>query len=291
MATTVGVVGTGDAGSALVRGWLRSCAPQVQVFVHEITGTSTADLTEGRAGQSVKELVEDVALREGVPIAASFRELAARCDVILASVETRDALAVLEALRPDLSADKIVLSSAAGIGLDRLRAALGPGPALFRIACNRGVELGEGVVVLSAEPGTPDAVVERTKTLFAGLGVVELLPEDSFDAAAAVAGSSITLLGVALEGVEDGAVKAGLPRQTARAFVRQTALATALLLQSHPGSPADLKDQVASPGGTTIAGLAVLEDLGVRGAFMRAVRHSAERDRHGEDADRSPVVE
>jgi pyrroline-5-carboxylate reductase len=82
---------------------------------------------------------------------------------------------------------------------------------------------------------------------------------------------SMGLLTVALEGIEDGAVVAGLPRITARAFIRQTLLTTALLLRDRGGSPADLKDQVASPAGTTIAGLAVLEDQAVRGAFIRAV--------------------
>ena len=97
------------------------------------------------------------------------------------------------------------------------------------------------------------------------------MPEQGPSVAGAIEGSSPGLLAVALEGIEEGAVEAGLPRATARAFVRQTALGTALLLQNHQGSPADLKDQVASPGGTTIAGLAVLEDSGVRGAFIRAV--------------------
>jgi pyrroline-5-carboxylate reductase len=77
----------------------------------------------------------------------------------------------------------------------------------------------------------------------------------------------------------------------ARSLARQTGLATALLLQDHPGSPADLKDQVASPGGTTIAGLAVLEGVGVRGAFMGAVEAAAVRAREARDADQSHVVE
>lgn len=79
------------------------------------------------------------------------------------------------------------------------------------------------------------------------------------------------LLTVVLEGLEDGAVAAGLPLSTARAFARQTLLSTTLLLQEHDCSPAQLKDQVASPAGTTIAGLAVLEDGAVRGALLRAM--------------------
>lgn len=92
------------------------------------------------------------------------------------------------------------------------------------------------------------------------------------DVAAAVAGSTIGCLTLALQGMEEGAVSSGLPRDIARPFVTQTLLTTARLLQEHPGSPADLKDQVASPGGTTIAGLAVLEERTVRGALMTTTR-------------------
>jgi pyrroline-5-carboxylate reductase len=96
-----------------------------------------------------------------------------------------------------------------------------------------------------------------------------------------IASATTGFLAVALEGVEEGAVGAGLPRAAARAFVRQAMLGTALLMEDGAESPADLKDRVASPGGTTIAGLAVLEDGGVRGALIRAVETAALGAREG----------
>lgn len=78
-------------------------------------------------------------------------------------------------------------------------------------------------------------------------------------------------LAVALEGVQAGAVAAGLSRGVARSFARQALLGTVGLMEDGTESPAGLKDRVASPGGTTIAGLAALEDAGVRGALMRTV--------------------
>lgn len=104
-------------------------------------------------------------------------------------------------------------------------------------------------------------------------------------------GTSVGLLSLALEGIEQGAVDAGLPRDTARAFVRQMVLTTAVLLQDPGRSPADLKDRVASPGGTTIAGLAVLEDHAVRGAFIRGVEMGSKRDGGPRDAEGSRVIE
>jgi pyrroline-5-carboxylate reductase len=100
--------------------------------------------------------------------------------------------------------------------------------------------------------------------------------QDTGDGPAAVVEATIGYLTVALQGIEDGAIAAGLPQDTVRVFVTQTLLTTARLLQEHPGSPADLKDQVASPGGTTITGLGVLEERAVRGALMKAMRDAVE---------------
>lgn len=100
-------------------------------------------------------------------------------------------------------------------------------------------------------------------------------PEETA-ASAAVTGSTIGCLTVALKGIEDGAIASGLPPEVAGPFVTQTLLTTARLLQENPGSPADLKDQVASPGGTTIAGINALEERCVRGAFMTYMRDAVE---------------
>jgi pyrroline-5-carboxylate reductase len=144
---------------------------------------------------------------------------------------------------------------------------------------------------LAPEPGTALERVDEVRGSFAWMGVVEVMAEEALDAVAALAVGSAGFVCTALEGLEEGAVRAGLPRETARPFVHQTALATALLLRDHQGSPADLKDQVASPGGTTIAALATLEDAGVRGAFIRAVQRSALEVRRRRDAARPGMIE
>ncbi len=162
--------------------------------------------------------------------------------------------------------------------LAELRSVLGEEPVLFRAAVGSEAGPGARAILLCPEEGTPPETVGRIVSLLNTVGSVQVVPESMLAAGVAVSRSSMGFLTAALEGIEEGAVEAGLARPAARAFVRQTLLAAGLLLQDHPGSPADLKDRVASPGGTTIAGLAVLEDRAIRGAFIRAAERAAARE-------------
>lgn len=198
--------------------------------------------------------------------------------VLVFEGDDREVLGAVESLRSRVAPGTVLVSAAPGLSLARIRDAVGPGMAVFRIvAVPAGLPEG-GTLILCAEEGHDPAAFQGLCGALSDLGVALLVPEDALGASAALARSALGLLTVALEGIEEGAVSAGLPLDLARAFAKQTLLTTALLLQHAGGSPADLKDQVASPAGTTIAGLAVLEERGVRGAFMRAMEHAARPD-------------
>ncbi|NLO26942.1 MAG: hypothetical protein GX113_01980 [Actinobacteria bacterium] len=182
----------------------------------------------------------------------------------------------------------VVLDGDEAATLAEARSILGEEPALFRAIVGSGTGPGAGTVLLCAEEGAPPEAAGRVVRLLETAGKVQVAPESLLAACAAVSRSSVGFITVALEGIEEGAVEAGLPRSVARAFVRQTLMATALLLQDHIGSPADLKDRVASPGGTTIAGLAALEDRATRGAFIRAAELAAAQDPETARRDQAP---
>jgi pyrroline-5-carboxylate reductase len=183
--------------------------------------------------------------------------------------------ATLSSLSGAMLSGAALVSASPVVPLRLLRCLVGVGPALFRAVVAAGTAPGEGVAVLAPEPGTSAGMIEEVRRALKALGAVEVVTEDALDAVAALAVGGPAFMCAAVEGLEEGAVREGLPRDTARSFAHQTALATALLLCEHSGSPADLKDQVASPGGTTIAALASLEDAAVRGIFIRAVQRSA----------------
>jgi pyrroline-5-carboxylate reductase len=222
---------------------------------------------------------------------ASLDELARRSSLIVLAVSEDGLLDAVAALRPVMSPQVAIISTSPVVPLEALRSLTGAGPALFRLIVPLGTLAGEGVAALAPEPGAPQETIEGVKGALAWIGEVEVVAEDTLDAVAALVLGGAGFVAEALDGLEEGAVRDGLSPGTARAFAHQTALATALLLRDHPGSPADLKDQVASPGGTTIAALATLEDAGVRGAYIRAVQRTAVEVRRRRDAARSSVIE
>lgn len=260
---TVGIIGVGNLGSALARGWLRRPDGDLRLLLFD------ADR------RKLDPFCDD----PRVDITATAVQVAAGAGTVVVSIKPGDMDVVLRDLVGGVGPGQTVISTAAGVTLDRLRADLEVDCHLFRIMPNLAVAYGEGVIALAPEEGTPPEAVSAVRRLFGGMGLVETLPEGYFDAVTALTGSGPGFLAVVLEGLEDGGVHSGLPRPVSRAFVQQMALGTARVLGEEGVSPANLKDQVASPGGTTIAGLAVLEDRGVRGALLRAVQAATERGR------------
>lgn len=249
---TVGVIGTGNMGSALVKGWARAEAAPELIVWDQVAAAMQSVLAGGR-----------------VRAAASLEEMAAKADIILVVVKPKDADVLLSRLAGLVRKEQIVVSAMAGLPLMWLRSAIGPGPAVVRIMPNLGVEVGAGSVVVAVEQGLPPATLESMLSLFHPLGLVEVLEEAAFDAVTAVSSSSPAFLAVAIEGLEDGAVAAGLSRAAARTVVRRAALSAA----ATPG-----KGSVSAIEPPT-AVMRLLEERGVRLAFQRAVVAAVERSR------------
>lgn len=222
---------------------------------------------------------------------ASLDEVGKHAEVVILEASDDRLPENLRALQSVVGTQTALVTTSPVVPLSVVRSLVGEGPTLFRAVIPLGNGPGEGAVAVAPEPGTPKEVVERVSAALAPVGAVEVFSEDALDAVAALALGGAPFLCETLQGLEDGAVRDGLPRDTARAFAHHTLLATGLLLRDHAGSPADLKDQVASPGGTTIAALASLEDAGVRGACIRAVQSTTAEVRRRRDAVRSGMVE
>ena len=172
----------------------------------------------------------------------------------------------------------LLISVLAGVTLARLQA-LFPAHRIVRAVPNTPALVRQGLTGLAWGEGIPAEQQLWVRQLFAQVGEVLDLPESQLDAFLALTSSGPAYVALVAEAMADGAVAAGLPRALALRLAHRTLAGTAALLQEQELHPAQLKDMVASPGGTTIAGLRQLERAGVRSALIEAVVAAAERSR------------
>ncbi len=175
-------------------------------------------------------------------------------------------------------APPLLVSVLAGVSLARLQA-LFPGWAVVRAVPNTPCLVRAGLTALAWDERVSPAQRQWVLQLFARVGEVFELPETQLDAFLALTSSGPGFVALVAEALADGAVAAGLPRALAHHLASRTLAGTAALLSEQELHPGQLKDMVASPGGTTIAGLRRLEQAGVRSALIEAVLAAAERSR------------
>ena len=244
--------------------------------------------------------VPAAAVRAVVGTGASAARLAAQHGLAVATdpTEAWQAPVVLLAVKPQLLAAAaeaapgvtpggvgavwgerpLLISVLAGVTLARLQA-LFPAHRIVRAVPNTPALVRQGLIGLAWGEGIPAEQQLWVRQLFAQVGEVLDLPESQLDAFLALTSSGPAYVALVAEAMADGAVAAGLPRALALRLAHRTLAGTAALLQEQELHPAQLKDMVASPGGTTIAGLRQLERAGVRSALIEAVVAAAERSR------------
>lgn len=252
----VGFAGSGNMAAAMARGWARRAEPPEAMLM--------TDSGSGRA----RELANEVG-GEAVPTLA---EMADRADVVVLAVKP----AALTVAAPEIAGRADVVVSVLGAtALEALVPALAPS-AVVRAMPNLAVEIGQGVVCRCEPAGqerTP--VVQASLELLAALGTSVEVEEGQIDAATAVMGCAPAYLALAVEALIDAGVEAGLDPRLSRRLVTEAAAGTgAHLLTRDPGP---MQTAIASPGGSTEAGLDVLAEREVRAAFMAAVEASLER--------------
>jgi pyrroline-5-carboxylate reductase len=178
--------------------------------------------------------------------------------------------AVFEELAGKLRPEHLVVSIAAGVTLARLAAGLKT-DRLIRVMPNTPALVGQGASAYSLGAQATAADGALVEELLSAVGQAHRIDERLLDAVTGLSGSGPAFVYVLIEALSDGGVRMGLPREIATALAAQTVRGAAEMVLTSGEHPAVLKDKVASPGGTTIAGLAALEDRGLRGALIAAV--------------------
>lgn len=257
----LGIIGGGAMAEAIVSGLVTSAVyPPGDILVTDPEPARLKWLSE----------------RYGVQTSGDNRVAAAAATLLLA-VKPQVFSSVARGLSGQVGS-RLVISILAGISLQALVDHF-PGCTVVRAMPNTPALVGAGITALSRSAGVEDALFATAIGLFAAVGEVVEVPESAMNAVTGLSGSGPGYLAVFIEGLIDGGVAVGLPRAIATKLVLQTVRGSAELLIAENLHPAQLKDRVTSPGGTTIAGIAQLEGAALRHACIAAVQAATERAR------------
>lgn len=259
----VAIIGAGQMAEALIGGLL-------EARVLTATCLWATDPSPDR-----RDLLKS---RYGITVGSDNTEAANWARVVVLAVKPQILDGVVGNLNSVL-AGKLVISIAAGVPLQRLAKHLPPTTRIVRVMPNAPALVHKGMSALATGPGVTEDDVQLVRTLFEAVGRVVFIEERLMDAVTGLSGSGPAYACLVIEAMADGGVKCGLPRDVAELLAAQTLAGAASMLLETGQHPARLKDQVASPGGTTIAGLQQLEQGGLRAALSAAVEAATKRSK------------
>ena len=211
---------------------------------------------------------------------ATAQEIAATCDYIFLGVKPQMMGELLSSLAPTLKDRKTpftLVSMAAGLTMDSLRQVAGGSYPVIRMMPNTPVSVGSGVILYDATEDISPAALDGFCAAMQYAGYLDRLPEGLMDAGSAVSGCGPAFVSMFLEALADGGVACGLPRQKALTLAAHTLQGTARLLLESGKHPGQLKDEVCSPGGSTIEGVKALEGGSLRSTVISAVQAAHHR--------------
>lgn len=258
----IGLIGAGQMATALALGFIKS-------------GLTTADRL--LASDVDEPARQRFAQATTASTTADSAVVADQSDIIFLAVKPQQMAAVAASLRGKLGQGQLLVSIAAGIRLATLAKSFGQDLRIVRVMPNTPCLVGQGACAYSLGGHATPEDGELVGRLLASLGAAWQVDEKLLDAVTGLAGSGPAFVYVMIEALSDAGVRMGLPRAMATAMAARTVRGSAEMVLATGEHPAVLKDRVASPGGTTIAGLQAIEVGGVRAALMAAVEAATRR--------------
>ena len=265
----IGIIGAGAMGGALCRGLINGGAARGEsIFVSdphaEHVGVLQATL--------------------GVRIAADNQDAARKADILIVAVKPYNVARVLDETADALYRDSpenlpLLISIAAGYPIAKIEAHCGDSIPVIRAMPNTPSQVGQGACAFCRGTHARDVHADQALAVFRSVGTAIEVPETMMDAVTALSGSGPAYIYLMIEALVDGGVKVGLPRDIAHQLAAQTVLGAAKMVIETGMHPAQLRDMVTTPAGTTIEAIAALERSGMRAALIDAVGRATARSR------------
>jgi pyrroline-5-carboxylate reductase len=263
LAKSIGFVGAGRMATALAQGFIRSgmLAPE------SIRASDPVESARNSFGREVT----------GARVVDQNRHAVDRSDIVLLAVKPQKMSEVLAGIRDSVPRTALVVSIAAGVPLKRLAAGLPPGQRIIRVMPNTPCLIGQGASAYTRGEFATAQDAELVATLLSAVGAAFEVTEAMLDAVTGLSGSGPAFVYSMIEALAAGGTAAGLPAELASELAARTAAGAAQMVLVTGQSPALLREQVTSPGGTTLAGLAVLSERGFGDAVAAAVSAATKR--------------
>lgn len=254
----IGFIGSGNMASAIIGGLINA----------ELVKEECLYVTDA----SEDALVNITSQFPGVNTSPNNLEFLSQLDFLFLAVKPHIYAAVITQIKKQLPEEVIVITIAAGQTREKVLTQFGRKIKLVRTMPNTPALVGAGMTAVCAGENLTEEEIIQTITLLKAVGKVEVLPESLFDSYTALCGSGPAYVYMFIEALADGAVREGIPRDKAYRMAAQTVLGSARMVLETGEHPGLLKDQVCSPGGTTIEAVGSLEENGFRSAVMEAIR-------------------
>ncbi len=265
----IGIIGAGAMGSAMCRGLIHaSAADPKRIVVSDVHA----------------DHVQDLHTELGIKVADNNAQIAKYTDIILLAVKPYNVAPVLDEIADALKRDggkplPLLICIAAGVPLAKIESHLKDNIPVIRAMPNTPAQVGSGACAYCAGTHADDTHRMQAAEIFRSVGNAVEVPESLMNAVTALSGSGPAYVYLMIEALVDGGVKVGLPRDIASQLAAQTVLGAAKMVIETGLHPAQLRDMVTTPAGTTIEALASLEHSGVRAALIDAVERATQRGR------------
>jgi pyrroline-5-carboxylate reductase len=213
--------------------------------------------------------------RYGIQSSYDLTALFAEADVVMLAMKPKDAASAIGYIREYLSAEMLVVSVLAGVSMNTIEALAGKPLAIARAMPNTSAAVGKSATAIAVNDRVSGEQLKTTKQLFATVGLASFVEEDQLDAVTGLSGSGPAYIYYLIEAMEKSAVEIGLDKQLGQELIVQTLIGAAEMVKNSAKSPEQLRLDVTSPGGTTEAGVRVLEEHGVQQAFISCIKAAA----------------
>ncbi len=253
----IGFIGCGNMATAIIKGIIKK----------QIIGAENI-----MASAKTKTTLERVHGELGINVTLDNHEVVKNSDIIVMAIKPQYYQEVIGQIKDEVKDSQIIISIAPGKTLEWLKNCFSRDVKLVRTMPNTPALVGEGMTGACRNEYVTDEDYATVLQILGSFGEVETIPENLMDVCVSVSGSSPAYIYILIEAMADGAVADGMPRVQAYKFAAQSVLGSAKMVLETGKHPGELKDQVCSPGGTTMEAVRVLEEKGFRSSVIEAMK-------------------